>query len=55
MKKIKLIGINAKKALLTFSKINSKQSNRVLSNYNNLILKNKKQIMQRNAIDFNFV
>tara|TARA_B110000444_G_scaffold259731_1_gene304442 strand:- start:2657 stop:3898 length:1242 start_codon:yes stop_codon:yes gene_type:complete len=51
MKKIKLIGINAKKALLTFSKINSKQSNRVLSNYNNLILKNKKQIMQRNAID----
>ncbi len=51
MKKIKLIGINARKALLAFGEISSKQSNKVLSNYSNLILKNKKQIIQRNTID----
>jgi glutamate-5-semialdehyde dehydrogenase len=51
MKKIKLIGINARKALLAFGEISSKQSNKVLSNYSNLILKNKKQIIQRNNID----
>ena len=51
MKKINLIGINAKKALLVFSKISSAQINKILSNYNQLILKNKKQIIQKNSID----
>jgi glutamate-5-semialdehyde dehydrogenase len=51
MKKINLIGVNAKKALLVFNKINSAQINKVLSNYSQLILKNKKQIIQKNSID----
>ena len=51
MKKINLIGVNAKKALLVFNKISSAQINKVLSNYNQLILKNKKQIIQKNSID----
>jgi glutamate-5-semialdehyde dehydrogenase len=51
MKKINLIGINAKKALLVFNKISSAQINKILSNYNQLILKNKKQIIQKNSID----
>ena len=51
MKKINLIGINAKKALLVFNKISSVQINKILSNYNQLILKNKKQIIQKNSID----
>jgi glutamate-5-semialdehyde dehydrogenase len=51
MKKINLIGTNAKKALLVFNKISSAQINKVLSNYSQLILKNKKQIIQKNSID----
>ena len=51
MKKINLIGTNAKKALLVFNKISSAQINKILSNYNQLILKNKKQIIQKNSID----
>ena len=51
MKKINLIGVNAKKALLVFNKISSAQINKILSNYNQLILKNKKQIIQKNSID----
>ena len=51
MKKINLIGVNAKKALLVFNKISSSQINKVLSNYSQLILKNKKQIIQKNSID----
>ena len=51
MKKINLIGINAKKALLVFNKISSAQINKVLSNYSQLILKNKKQIIKKNSID----
>ena len=51
MKKINLIGVNAKKALLVFNKINSAQINKVLSNYSQLILKNKKQIIKKNSID----
>ena len=51
MKKINLIGVNAKKALLVFNKISSTQINKVLSNYSQLILKNKKQIIQKNSID----
>ena len=50
MKKINLIGVNAKKALLVFNKISSSQINKVLSNYSQLILKNKKQIIQKNII-----
>ena len=51
MKKINLIGVNAKKALLVFNKISSSQINKVLSNYSQLILKNKKQIIKKNSID----
>ena len=51
MKKINLIGANAKKALLVFNKISSAQINKVLSNYSQLILKNKKQIIKKNSID----
>ncbi len=51
MKKINLIGVNAKKALLVFNKISSAQINKVLSNYSQLILKNKKQIIKKNSID----
>ena len=51
MKKINLIGANAKKALLVFNKISTAQINKVLSNYSQLILKNKKQIIKKNSID----
>ena len=51
MKKINLIGVNAKKALLVFNKISSAQINKVLSNFSQLIQKNKKQIIQKNSID----
>ena len=51
MKKINLIGANAKKALLVFNKISSAQINKVLSNFSQLIQKNKKQINKKNSID----
>lgn len=47
MKKINLIGVNAKKALLVFNKISSAQINKVLSNYSQLILKNKNKLLKK--------
>ena len=45
MKKLKQIGINAKKALAILNNLNEKKINKVLLNYNQLLLKNKKQIL----------
>jgi len=51
MKKLKQIGINAKKALTTLNTLDGKKINKVLSSYNQLLLKNKKQILQENTKD----
>jgi glutamate-5-semialdehyde dehydrogenase len=51
MKKIKQIGVNAKKALTILNNLNEKKINEVLLNYNKLLLENKKQILQENIKD----
>ena len=51
MKKIRQIGVNSKKALAEISQINSKKINKVLSDYNQLLLKNKKIILKENQKD----
>ena len=51
MKKLKQIGINAKKAFTVLNSLNKRRINKVLLNYNQLILKNKKQILQENIKD----
>jgi len=51
MKKLKQIGINAKKALAILNNLNEKKINKVLLNYNQILLKNKKQILQENIKD----
>jgi len=51
MKKLKQIGINAKKALTLLNNLDEKKINKVLLDYNQLLLKNKKQILQENAKD----
>ena len=51
MKKLKQIGINAKKALAILNNLNEKKMNKVLLNYNQLLLKNKKQILRENIKD----
>jgi glutamate-5-semialdehyde dehydrogenase len=51
MKKLNQIGINAKKALIVLNNLESKKINKVLSGYNQLLLKNKKQIIQENMKD----
>ena len=51
MKKIKQIGINAKKALTVLNNLDEKKINKVLLSYNQLLLKNKKQILQENIKD----
>jgi len=51
MNKIQLIGINARKALNEFEKLDSKKINKVLAEYNNLIKKNKNLIIKKNSID----
>jgi glutamate-5-semialdehyde dehydrogenase len=51
MKKLKQIGIHAKKALSILNNFNGKQINKVLLNYNQLLLRNKKQILQENVKD----
>ena len=51
MKKLKQIGINAKKALSVLNNLDGKIIDKVLLNYNKLLLKNKKQILQENAKD----
>jgi len=55
MKKLKRIGINAKKALITLSNLNGKKINKVLLSYNQLLLKNKKQILRENVKDVNSI
>ncbi|MDC0513815.1 glutamate-5-semialdehyde dehydrogenase [Pelagibacteraceae bacterium] len=51
MKKLKQIGINAKKALTLLNNLDEKKTNKVLLDYNQLLLKNKKQILQENIKD----
>ena len=51
MNKLKQIGINAKKAFLQLNNLNSKKINKVLNTYNQLLLKNKKQILRENSKD----
>jgi glutamate-5-semialdehyde dehydrogenase len=54
MKKLKQIGINARKAFLQLNNLGSKKINKVLSTYNQLLLNNKKQILQENSKDVKF-
>jgi glutamate-5-semialdehyde dehydrogenase len=54
MNKLKQIGINAKKAFLQLNNLNSKKINKVLNTYNQLLLKNKKQILRENSKDVKF-
>ena len=51
MKKLKQIGLNAKKAFLKLNHLDGKKINKVLLNYNQLLLENKKQILQENSKD----
>ena len=51
MKNLKQIGINAKKAFFELNNLDSKKINRVLNTYNQLLLKNKKQIIKENSKD----
>ncbi len=51
MKKIKQIGVNAKKAFAILNNLDEKKINKVLLNYNQLLLGNKKQILQENSKD----
>ena len=51
MKKLNQIGVNAKKALIVLNRLNGEKINKVLSDYNLLIFKNKKQILQQNTKD----
>jgi glutamate-5-semialdehyde dehydrogenase len=51
MKKLKQIGINAKKALPILNNLDEQKINKVLLSYNQLLLKNKKQILQENMKD----
>jgi len=51
MKKLKQIGVHAKKALSLLNKIDGKKINKVLLSYNRLLLENKNQILQENIKD----
>jgi glutamate-5-semialdehyde dehydrogenase len=51
MKKLNQIGMNAKKALTILNNLDEKKINKVLLNYNQLLLKNKKNILQENIKD----
>ncbi|MDB9760594.1 glutamate-5-semialdehyde dehydrogenase [Pelagibacteraceae bacterium] len=51
MKKLKLIGINARKAFFVLNKLDATKINKVLISYNQLLLKNKKQILRENSKD----
>ncbi len=51
MKKLKQIGLNAKKAFSGLKNLESKKINKVLLKYNQLLSKNKKQILQENLKD----
>ena len=51
MKKLKQIGVDAKKALAVLNNIEGKRVNKALLSYNQLLLQNKKQILQENIKD----
>jgi glutamate-5-semialdehyde dehydrogenase len=51
MKKLKQIGINARKAFIKLNNIESKKINKILNTYNHLLFKNKKQILKENLKD----
>ena len=51
MKKLKLIGLIAKKAFSRLKNLESKKIDKVLLNYNQLLSENKKQILQENLKD----
>jgi glutamate-5-semialdehyde dehydrogenase len=51
MKKLKQIGMNAKRALSALNILDGKEINKVLSSYNQLLLKDKKQILRENTKD----
>jgi glutamate-5-semialdehyde dehydrogenase len=51
MKKLKQIGLNAKKALTILNSLDGKKINKVLLSYDRLLLENKKQILQENIKD----
>jgi glutamate-5-semialdehyde dehydrogenase len=51
MKKLKQIGVNAKKALAILNNVDEKKINKVLLSYNRLLLSNKNQILQENFKD----
>ena len=55
MKKIKQIGIHAKKAFNILNNLDGKKINKVLLSYNQLLLKNKKKILQENMKDVNSI
>ena len=51
MKKLKKIGLNARKALNILGHLDEKKVNKVLLRYNQLLLKNKKNILKENIKD----
>ena len=51
MKKLKQIGLNAKKAFAELKNLESKKIDKVLLKYNQLLSENKKQILQENLKD----
>ena len=51
MKKLKQIGLNARKAFIHLNNLDPKIINKILNNYGHLLLKNKKQILQENLKD----
>ena len=54
MKKLKKIGINAKKAFYQLSNVDPKKINKVLNTYNQLLFQNKRQILRENSKDIKF-
>jgi glutamate-5-semialdehyde dehydrogenase len=54
MKKLKKIGINAKKAFYQLNNLDPKKINEVLNTYNQLLFQNKKQILRENSKDIRF-
>ena len=51
MKKLKQIGLNARKAFLQLTNLDPKKINKVLNSYNKLLLQNQKQILRENSKD----
>ena len=51
MKKLNQIGINAQKAFISIKNLHELKINKTLLEYNQLLLKNKKQILQQNIRD----